>query len=184
MLPVQVTIRDIPSSVALEVLIRKRAEKLKQFHHNIINCRAVLEVPQKHKHQGKLFNVRIDVTVPGKKIVSTYKYNQDVYVAIRDSFEAIERQLEEHVRKRKGNVKTHQEMLRGRITRLKPQEGFGFIEDIDGNEYYFSITNVAHPKFNQLVVGDTVEYVGITENDGHQAHHVHVIKSNQDSIPS
>jgi len=172
MLPVQITIRDIPSSPAIESNIRKRAEKLHQFYNRVSSCRVVVEMMQKHKHQGKLYNVKIDLTVPGKELVVTRKFDQDIYVAIRDSFDAIVRQLEEHSKKRRGHVKTHDNVMHGHVARLIPKEGYGFIEGMDSNEYYFSLTNVRG--LEHLSIGDAVEFTTETFSDGRQA--VHIIK--------
>lgn len=171
MLPVQITFRDVPTSPALETLIRNRAEKLKRFYDRICSCRVVIEMPQKNQHQGKLYNIRIDMMVPGKELVAN-KRNEDIYIAIRDAFNAMGRQLEEHSRKRHGRVKTHEDVIHGHIKRILPQEGYGFIEGLDGNEYYFSITNVCYPDFSQLAIGDAVEYIAETQSDGRQAHRV------------
>ena len=113
MLPVQLTIKDIPSSPALESTILKKAKKLTQFYQRITSCRIVVELPKKHQHHGKLFNVRIDVTVPGKELVATKQCEKGVYVAVREAFEAIIRQLESHAQKRNGRVKTHQQPITG-----------------------------------------------------------------------
>src|SRR5687768_2352095 len=104
MLPVQITIRDMPFSSTLENHIRKKAEKLNQFYQRINSCKIVIHVVQKHKHQGKLFSIHIDLTVPGKEIVVNRKLNEDVYIAIRDGFHAIVRQLENYARKQRGDV--------------------------------------------------------------------------------
>jgi ribosomal subunit interface protein len=175
MLATQVTFRDFPSAVpsaSLELLIRKHIEKLNRFYDRISSCRVVVEFAQKHKHQGKLFNVRIDITVPGKELVVTRKVDQDIYVAIRDAFKAIQRQLEEHSRKRHGRVKSHNDVMHGRVARMIPQEGYGFIEGTDGNEYYFSMTNVSYPQFSQLTIGDAVEYFSEQQGEGRLALHV------------
>jgi ribosomal subunit interface protein len=172
MLPLQITLRDIYHSPVLENTIRKKVDKLKTFNGNIVSCHVVIEATQKHKHQGKLYNVRIDIIVPGKELVVTKKTNEDVYVAIRDSFNAIVRQLEEHTRKRHGRVKSHNHVMHGYVVRMIPAEGYGFIEGIDGNEYYFSITNMSNTDFNKLSIGDAVEYTPEMTNDGHQAQHV------------
>ena len=172
MLPVQVTIRDIPMSAALETHIRKKAEKLNKYYDRISSCRVVVEVPQKHKHRGKLFNVRIDITVPGKELVVTHKYDEDVYIAVREAFSAISRQLEEHSRKRHGRVKSHNHVMHGHIARILFDAGYGFIEGNDGNEYYFNDSNVAYPKFNQLIIGDAVEYTPESLSEGRHAFHV------------
>ncbi len=46
----QITIRDVPHSEALENHIRQKAEKLETFYPHIIGCRVVVEIPHKHKH--------------------------------------------------------------------------------------------------------------------------------------
>lgn len=106
--PLQITIRDVDHSDALETHIREKADKLSEFFARIISCRVVVEMPHKHHHQGKQFNVRIDISVPGGEIVVNKDSNEDVYVALRDAFDAAKRQLEDHARKMRGNVKTHE----------------------------------------------------------------------------
>ena len=169
---VKVVIRDMPNSQALEEHVRKKAEKLSLYCDRIHLCQVVIEVPQKHKRQGKLFNVRIDITVPGKELVVNRNLNEDVYVAVRDAFRALIRQLETYDGKRRGNVKNHNHVDRGYIKRLVADENYGFIQGVDGNEYYFSMTNVAHPHFSQLAVGDVVEFMGMPGSEGFQAHRV------------
>ena len=106
-LPLQITIRDIDQSEALETHIRDKAKKLDEFFDRIMSCRVVVEVPHKHHHQGKHFNVRIDIGVPGSEIVVNRDHAEDVYVALRDAFDAARRQLEDYARKLHGNVKAH-----------------------------------------------------------------------------
>lgn len=172
MLPMQLTVRGGPSSPALESHIRNKCQKLPHVCRRINSCRVVIEVTHKGKIQGKLYNVRIDVTVPGKELVVTKKFNYDVYVAIRDAFLAISRQLEEHARKRNGLVKTHTDVHHGYVTRMMPKDGYGFIQGNDGYEYYFSITNVSYPSFERLSIGDSVEFIAEMQGDGLIAHHV------------
>ncbi len=175
MLPIQITIRDIANaneSQALENHIRKKAEKVSRFYRRINSCRVVITVPRKHPHQGKLFNARIDMTVPGKEFAVTHQLNEDAYVAVNDAFDALTRQLEDYSHMRHGDVKTHERTSRGHIKRLFADEGYGFIQGVDNNEYYFSVTNVAHTRFDQLMVGDAVEFLGIPASDGLQAQRV------------
>ncbi|MHB1947635.1 MAG: ribosome hibernation-promoting factor, HPF/YfiA family [Gammaproteobacteria bacterium] len=179
MQPVQITVRDLPSSPALEDHIRKKAQKLSQFYHRINSCRIVITLPQKHKHQGKLYCVRIDLTVPGKELVVNRKLDEDVYVAIRDAFQALQRQLEAYACKRRGDIKKHEfASNRGKIKRLFTDEGYGFIQDINGTELYFSPANLSNLEFAQLKVGDQVEFISVTASDGWQAHHVTRLKQN------
>jgi ribosomal subunit interface protein len=106
-IPLQITLRDMPSSAAVEDRIREKAEKLHRYYDRIMGCRVVVEMPQRHKHQGKLHSVRIDLTVPGAELVANHALHEDVYVALRDAFDAITRQLEDYARRQRGEVKAH-----------------------------------------------------------------------------
>jgi ribosomal subunit interface protein len=106
--PLQITIRDVEHSAALETHIRDKAKKLDEFYDRIMSCRVVVEMPHKHSRQGKQFNVRIDIGVPGDVIVVNRDHHEDVYVALRDAFDAAKRMLEDHARKTRGAVKSHQ----------------------------------------------------------------------------
>lgn len=110
-IPMQITIRDIEHSEALETHIREKAKKLDEFFDHIMSCRVVVEMPHKHHHQGKQYNVRIDIGVPGNEIVVNRDHSDDIYVALRDAFDAAKRQLEDYVRKVRGDVKTHEPKL-------------------------------------------------------------------------
>lgn len=107
-IPLQITIRDMEHSDALEAHIRDKAQKLDEFFDHIMSCRVVVETPHKHHHQGKQFNVRIDIGVPGNEIVVNRDHHEDVYVALRDAFDAAKRQLEDYARKIRGDIKTHE----------------------------------------------------------------------------
>lgn len=105
--PLQITFRGIEHSDAIEAHIREKAQKLETFFSPIISCRVVVELPHQHKHQGKAFNVRIDIGVPGREIVINRDQHEDVYVALRDAFDAAKRELEDYARKLRGETKNH-----------------------------------------------------------------------------
>ena len=94
LIPLQITLRNIAKSEAVEAAIRKRAEKLDRHHKRIVSCRVVVEIPSRHKHQGKEFVVRLDIKVPGNEIVVTHDHHEDLYVALHEAFNAAQRQLE------------------------------------------------------------------------------------------
>jgi len=107
-IPLEITLRDIPDSPAVEQRLREKASKLERFHSRIMSCRITIESPQHRKHQGKLYSVHIDVkTADGGELVANRNENEDVYIAIRDAFDAVARQLEDYNRIRRGDVKTH-----------------------------------------------------------------------------
>ena len=93
-LPLQVTFRNIPSSEAVETHINEKAAKLDRFYDRIMSCRVVVDSTQRRQHQGKLYGVRIDITVPRKELAVTREENEDIYVAIRDAFDNASRRLE------------------------------------------------------------------------------------------
>jgi ribosomal subunit interface protein len=112
-LPVQITFRNMEPSDAVQARIQEWASKLERYHGHIIGCRVMIEAPHRHHHQGKLFHVRIDLTVPDGEVVvkrepADHHAHEDVYVAIRDAFKAAQRRLEDHVRRQRGDVKTHE----------------------------------------------------------------------------
>lgn len=97
-IPLQITLRNLARSAAVEADIRKRAGKLERFHQHIVSCRVVVELPSRHKHQGKEFVVRLDIKVPGSEIVVNHDHHEDLYVALHEAFDAAQRQLEDHAR--------------------------------------------------------------------------------------
>lgn len=111
--PLQVVFRDMPRSEAVEAKIREKVEKLERFSDDIISCRVVVEPAHRHHHKGNLYHARIDVVVPGTELVANRENDvnhahEDVYVAVRDAFDAMRRQLEDYERRRRGEVKRHQ----------------------------------------------------------------------------
>ncbi|MGB6976830.1 MAG: HPF/RaiA family ribosome-associated protein [Gammaproteobacteria bacterium] len=168
-IPPQITIREIPDSAAIEAQVAKKISKLEKICNHIISCKVVIDIQQKHKHQGKLFSTHIDLTIPGKEIVVTRVINEDLYVAIRDAFNAARRQLENYMAKQQGEVKTHQIPMQGYVARLFPNQAYGFITGQDNTDYYFDALNVAVPDFEHLTIGTHVEFFVMVGNEGPQA---------------
>ena len=165
----QVTFRDMEPSRAIEQAIREKAAKLDQFHDRITGCRIVVGAPHRHHQKGRLYNVRIDLTVPGGEVVvnrdsGRAAAHHDVHVAIRDAFDAARRQLQEYARRRRGEVKTHAAEPPARVSKLFAAERYGFIETSDGREIYFHGNSVVDG-FDRLTLGTRVHF---TEEEGRQ----------------
>jgi ribosomal subunit interface protein len=168
-IPLQITMRDIERSDALDGAIEDHAAKLEQLHPRITRCRVTVEQIRRHHQQGRHFAVRIDVRVPGREIVATRDHDEDVYVALRDAFDSARRQLGETVREIRGDVKTHVPAQHGTVARLRLAEGYGFIETGDGRELYFSRENVVQPPFEHLQPGTAVQFIEELAAEGPQA---------------
>ena len=117
-LPLQITFRNLDRSDAIEAKVRGRAEKLQRYCDQIIGCRVVVEAQHKHHRHGNHYHVRVDLTVPEAELVANrdpdeHREYTDVYVAIRDAFDVIRRQLEDYGRRRSGQVKSHETVANG-----------------------------------------------------------------------
>lgn len=111
--PLEITFANVQHSPAIEAAIRERVGRLERFFDRIVSCRVVFEASQKSHRKGNQYQVKIFVTVPGRELVVDRagpkdQAHEDWKVALRDSFEAATRQLEEYARKMRGEVKTHQ----------------------------------------------------------------------------
>jgi len=166
--PLQITFRNFPRSDAVEARIRGKAAKLEGFHPRIMSCHVAVEELDRHRHQGKQFTVRLNIRVPGHEVVIDRDHDEDIYVALRDAFNAAGRKLEELTRTQRGEVKAHAVPQRGKVARLFPGEGYGFIETADGRELYFSRDNVADPSFDRLETGAVVQFVEDVTGKGRQ----------------
>ena len=96
-----ITYRGMPHSPAMDARITELAAGLDQFADRISYCHVVVDESDRHKHQGNLFEVRIDLHIPGHEIVATHQQHEDGYAAITQAFDAVARQLEEYRKKRR-----------------------------------------------------------------------------------
>ena len=105
-LPLVVLFRNMESSTAVEQKARLQADKLGRYFDRILGCRVIVEADHRHHHKGKLYRVSISLTVPNTELVANRNpdadhAHEDVYVAMRDAFDAVKRQLIEHAEKQR-----------------------------------------------------------------------------------
>jgi ribosomal subunit interface protein len=173
-IPLEITFRHMDSSPAVEAKIRERAQKLERYHDHIMSCRVVVEAPHTHKRSGNLYQVRLDIKVPGKELAITQHHPQDqahedIYVAIRDAFDAAGRRLEEIGRVERGEVKLHEPPPHGRVVSLEPELDCGRIETPDGHLVYFHRNSVVGDGYDKLVIGSEVRFTEAEGDKGPQA---------------
>ena len=84
-------------SDAVASAAREKAAKLELFCPEITTCHVVVEQPHRHRQQGRSFCVRLDLTLPGYELVVSRVEHEDPYVALRDAFDDMKRQLEQTV---------------------------------------------------------------------------------------
>lgn len=169
--PLQITIKDIESSPAIEDHIREKADKLSHYFEQIISCHIVIELVQKNQNVGKLYRVHITLYAPGKELVATKNRSENLWIAIRDAFDDMYHQLKAYSDQMQRQVKSHAELLHGEV--IRKIDDFGFILGPDGiTEYYFNSTNVVYPNFDKLEVGTPVHFIPFMGDEGPQARRV------------
>lgn len=175
---VQITFRNMDSSPALENRIRRRVGKLERHFDPIMSCQVVIEARHRHRHQGNVYHARIAVTVPGAELVASRDperdhAHEDPYVAFRDALRAVIRQLEDHARRVRQDVKHHEPPALGRVREINHDAGHGIIETSDGREITFWRNSVVEQAFDHLGAGERVRFTEAVGDEGPVASTVH-----------
>jgi ribosomal subunit interface protein len=103
-------------SGALAAAARDKAAKLEQFSPQIMACHVAIELAHKHRQQGRPFGVRLELTVPGRQLAVSRVEHEDPYVALRDAFDNMKRQLED-------TMERMREPLKQQPAQAEPPEG-------------------------------------------------------------
>ena len=112
MIPLQINFLALDESDAVRAVVEKRVEKLEHFYNKIIRVEVNISRPHQHRHSDRLYHVLVHLVLPNNEIVvnrhsDKNEAHRDVYVAVRDAFDAAERMLQDYVRILRHNVKTH-----------------------------------------------------------------------------
>ena len=173
-IPLQITFSNMDPSDAVRARIEELAAKLDRFSEQVVSCRVVISAPNKRQRSGKLYHVSIDLALPGHEIAINKaspkdQAHEDIYVAIRDAFDALTRRVEDATRKMRHDVKSHEAPASARVVRLFPEQDYGFLEDATVGEVYFHANSVLNGGFKKLTVGARVTYVAAPGEKGLQA---------------
>ncbi|HLG57535.1 MAG TPA: HPF/RaiA family ribosome-associated protein [Vicinamibacterales bacterium] len=198
LIPTQITFRGLSHDSVLDDEIREHVSWLEQFYAGIVRCRVLVEVPHRHRHDGRHFHVRVEVTVPGgapivishepslhgrlkdvedeahrkdDDIVGVHRYAS---VAIKEAFDAARRRLEDFAREQRGTVKAHEVPTHGEVAELSKVDGYGFIQAGE-HRIYFNRASVLNDAFDALAVGAAVAFVEEKGEKGPQASSVRVL---------
>lgn len=180
--PLEISYRNVEKTDALEALIHEKVAKLERFCDHISSCRVAVEKPHENPKSGSPYRVRIDLTVPpGHELVAVKNPAEgDQYdpleTVIRSAFEAARRQLVELNERQHDEVKSHPEQEMGAIvTKLFPEQGYGFIKSLEGEDVYFHRNSVVNGDFDRIEVGTGVRYVALEGEQGLHASTVQIV---------
>lgn len=194
----QVTFRNMKPSKEVEEWIRAEAAKLDTLYAQLMGCRVAVELPHRHRRKGRLYHIRIDLTVPQGEIVVKHEPSlgprarqlgeqrirkqgevksphKDLRQAIDDAFKAAGRRLQDYVRRQRGDIKSHEPPPEARVSKIFPLEGYGFLTSDDGREIYFHKNSVLGRAFPRLTLGTTVRFVEEQGEKGPQASTVRIV---------
>jgi len=164
--------QNMQASEAVTARIREEIEDLEKFHPRIIGCNVVVDAPHRHGAKGNQFEVRLDISVPGDNIAVSRqsdpeKFADDVYIVIRDTFEAARRLLSDRTSLMDGyRQKRHPDTEHGEIVRLFAAEGYGFIKAMDGEEVYFQEDSMTRSVWGRLQEGGRVRFKRLNGDKG------------------
>jgi|CXWL01.1.fsa_nt_gi cold shock CspA family protein len=180
--PVEISYRHCAPSEALNAIIKEKAAELQRFYARIRRCQVTIETPSAHHRQGDgaHFRVRVELGVPGRNLVTSRHpaariAKEDAFAAVNEAFHTARRQLRDYAWRQRHEVKSSSGPAHGRVTRLHPEENFGFVETTDGREIYFHRHSVLEGGFERLSIGTEVRLSEEQGDEGPQASTVQIV---------
>ena len=179
--PLDVAYEGLEPTLSLSERIEREAGKLERFSSRITACHVALIARSGKRRHGDLYQVRIRITVPGRSDLVVDRNpdvdhaHEDPYVAIRDAFNAARRRLQDHERRLSRKAKHHEAPPTGKVARLFPDQGYGFIETAEGLEVYFHRNAVVKGDFKRLKTGAEVRFAEERGEKGPQASTVQLV---------
>ncbi|NNU81663.1 HPF/RaiA family ribosome-associated protein [Halovulum dunhuangense] len=177
----QIAFVDIDPDVRIERRIRERLTRLDRLSDKLISCSVKIRAPHQRHQKGTRYIVDIAAELPDGGRLSVGRSpgddgaHQDPLVAVRDAFDAMERQLKRWKEQHGGRPTVLEHPLQGRITRIEPGKDFGEIATTDGRNIYFHRNAVLGDGFDALLPGDTVELT-VDQRDADKGPHASMVR--------
>jgi len=155
--------------------IDDRIARLEKFFGRIVRCRVVIEAAHQRHRKGNEYEVRVELGIPGGELSINRRpgddgAHADLKVAVRDAFDAMERQLRRWKEEHSGRPAAPETPLQGTVAEIDHEERFGHINATDGRSIYFHANSVVTGDFDKLNAGDTVELVVAPQDDAEGLH--------------
>ena len=92
-LPMKIVFRHCAPSESVRAFVIERASRMDRFAASIENCLVVIDAPHHNHRTGNLYHVRIELRLSGETILVGHDpgdvtKHENIYVAIRDAFDA------------------------------------------------------------------------------------------------
>jgi ribosomal subunit interface protein len=177
---VEITFNEVDHSDAVEARIRERVAKLLAMGENIRRCKVCVRAPHRCGHKPVAYVIDLSVQMSGTSLHVDQRpgddnAHTDIYVAIRDAFNAMERQLRKWKEQHKGRPHPLESPLQGRIASLDGYADCGQIATTDGRLIYFHRNSVAEDGYDGLNEGDAVE-LSVDTKDADEGPHARFVR--------
>ncbi len=109
--PLEIHFHGLEKSEAIETRVREKVAKLQRHFDRMSACRVVLEAPHRNPAKPKVYQVKIEVSIPGHQaIIVTHEREgahaqEDLGLAIRDAFEVATRRVDDVAAKMSSRTK-------------------------------------------------------------------------------
>jgi cold shock CspA family protein/ribosome-associated translation inhibitor RaiA len=183
--PPEITYRNVEKTNSIDALVNEKIAKLEQVCNYISSCHIAIEKIHDRPRSGSPYRVRIDMTVPpGHELVAESNppdVNQypPLESVIRDAFSAATRQLRDLAKQQRESDKSKTndsaQQTTALVIKLFPEQGYGFIKTLDGEEVYFHRNSVLHDDFDRLEIGTGVHCFVELGEEGPQASTVKIV---------
>jgi ribosomal subunit interface protein len=173
--PLEIAFKNVEPTSAMETLVRERVDRLARYHRDIITCRVAVEAPHLSPNEEALgHRIRIEVSVPGDEVIvsrdrSHQREQYDPYQAIREAFQAAEKQLRSYSGPQRRGRHPRVGPPHAVVDQLMPDEDYGFLSTPDGRNIYFHRNSVVNDGFDDLSLGDEVRFEERMGDEGPQA---------------
>ena len=111
--PVRVSFQGTAPSQALRREVMKHVDALERFHGRMTACHVVVKAPDRRHRTGGLFEINIHLALPGgvevtiDRLPSLDERFADPLFAVGDAFRRARRQIQDRIRRQRGDVKSH-----------------------------------------------------------------------------
>jgi len=166
--PIEIAFKHVEPSEDIKALVSEKAGQLETFYDGITSCHVYIRAPHQSQRTGNLYEVTIEVRVPGDELVVRHNQNdvaerEHLAVAVRDAFASMATELKRWKDQIKRDVKTHDGPLQGKVVEIHHDKDFGQIIATDNRLIYFHRNSVVDGDFDALQPRDTVELVVQTD---------------------
>ncbi|MGE5085477.1 MAG: cold shock domain-containing protein [Bacillota bacterium] len=180
MIDLKINYLGMPESNSVSAAVWDHVKHLELFSAQLMSCHVVINRPPRKSHQGGIYHIKIHLHMKGSDIVIDREpgknhAHEDVYVALRDAFDAAKRKIEDYTRIRSGRVKNSVKPMHARIIRLLFNEDCGFVLTEDQREIYFHRNSVINQNFEDLKVGQEVRFSEAMGENGPQITSMQVV---------